>query len=212
MLTVYCIRHGKTEWNVENRMQGHLDSDLTAKGKNDADSLAFRLQDTHFDQIISSPSGRTVETAKRVRGSRSLEVKKDPRLREIYLGEWQGKTFEEIKEIDADLFDDYWNRPALYRSKTGENFQDVKNRVAEFLEDAEMRYTGQTILIVTHSVVIKTLLMICKNNPIEEIWAPPFIEGTSLTILQIKNGTKKLLLEGDLSHQTSKDRKAEASV
>ncbi|MGE6720726.1 GerAB/ArcD/ProY family transporter [Peribacillus frigoritolerans] len=55
-------------------------------------------------------------------------------------------------------------------------------------------------LVVTHSVILKSLIMYMKGKSIKDLWAPPFIHDTSLTILEIKNGMHHLLSEGDVTH------------
>ncbi|WP_409975391.1 histidine phosphatase family protein [Bacillus sp. Bva_UNVM-123] len=74
MYHLYVIRHGETEWNTEKRFQGRLDSDLTDKGKTDAKELSERLKEIEFERIISSPSKRTMETAKFVKGEKTTNV------------------------------------------------------------------------------------------------------------------------------------------
>ncbi|WP_066301731.1 histidine phosphatase family protein [Bacillus sp. FJAT-29937] len=200
MLNLFVIRHGETEWNTQKRMQGRLDSDLTEKGKKDARSLGERLKDTKFVRIISSPSNRTLETAKQVVVERAAAVETDERLMEIHLGDWQGKVEADIEKEYPDLFHAYWNLPALYESVGGESFSDVKERLLEFLLELEKATPSGNVLIVTHGVVIKALYLLCRNAPIEEIWNPPFIHGTSLTKIKMRDGKMELILEGCIAH------------
>lgn len=74
MVTLYITRHGETEWNCEERMQGWLDSNLTEKGENNARLLGQRLENTNFAAIFSSPSGRTKATANLIRGDRNSYI------------------------------------------------------------------------------------------------------------------------------------------
>ncbi|MEH7123269.1 histidine phosphatase family protein [Bacillus sp. JJ1773] len=200
MLNLFVIRHGETEWNTQKRMQGRLDSDLTEKGKKDARSLGERLKDTDFVRIISSPSNRTLETAKLVVGERAVAIETDERLMEIHLGDWQGKVEEDIEKEYPDHFHAYWNLPALYESVGGESFSDVKERILEFLLELENATPSGNVLVVTHGVVIKALYLLCRNAPIEEIWNPPFIHGTSLTTIKMQDGKMELILEGCTAH------------
>ncbi|WP_210366680.1 histidine phosphatase family protein [Bacillus sp. REN3] len=201
MLHLYVVRHGQTEWNVEKRSQGRLDSSLTEKGINDAVLLGEWLDDTEFSQIISSPSLRTMETAKLIKGGRQIPLSTDERLMEIHLGPWQGMTESEIKEKFPEEFDLYWNQPDAYVTKLGETFADVKNRLALFLDDLEKNIPDGNVLIVTHGVVIKTLYLLCRGASIREIWNPPYIDGTSLTIVEISEDQRKLVAEASLEHR-----------
>ncbi|MEH7344474.1 histidine phosphatase family protein [Bacillus sp. JJ1532] len=200
MLNLFVIRHGETEWNTQKRMQGRLDSDLTEKGKKDARSLGDRLRETDFVRIISSPSNRTLETAKLVVGERAVAIETDERLMEIHLGDWQGKVEADIEKEYPTHFHAYWNLPALYESVGGESFSDVKERILEFLLELEKATPSGNVLVVTHGVVIKALYLLCRNAPIEEIWNPPFIHGTSLTTIKMQDGKMELILEGCTAH------------
>lgn len=202
-MKLYVVRHGETEWNTEKRLQGHLDSSLTENGVNHTLLLAEIMANTSFESVISSPSPRAVHTAKLLIGKRPLALKTDGRLKEINLGNWQGMTHEEIKAADPYRYDCYFHHPDLYKQDKmgGENFSDVKTRLEEFLGNLEETYQAGNVLIVTHGVVIKVLQMICKNKSVGDIWEPPIIEGTSLTIVKVEKGKRKIIIEGDISHK-----------
>lgn len=200
MLQLYFIRHGETEWNVEQRLQGRLNSNLTENGVRDALLLGNRFKDTSFDAVYVSPSKRTVDTAKLVLGERTVPFKTDERLMEIDLGDWEGRTIDEIKAMDPERYHLYQNHPSQFVG-TGECFADVRSRLEAVLNELENVYESGKLLIVTHGVVIKVLQAICKNNSLDLVWEPPFIEGTSLTMVKIEAGKRELLLEGDISHK-----------
>ena len=200
MYQLYVIRHGETEWNTEKRLQGRLDSNLTAKGEKDAKLLGDRLKEVEFQKIISSPSNRTMKTARLVSGERKVPIETDERLMEIDLGEWQGLKEEEIKKRDPERFEAFWHNPALYESIDGESFSDVKERFSEFLLDLDKTKPTGNVLVVTHGVVIKALYLLCRNEPVEQLWDPPFIHGTSLTIIAVENGELKLHTEACTKH------------
>ncbi|WLR57273.1 histidine phosphatase family protein [Mesobacillus subterraneus] len=200
MLHLYVIRHGETKWNKEKRSQGRLDSALTHKGIEDARSLGERLKDIEFRQMISSPSSRTLETARLVKNDEQIPLKTDDRLMEIDLGPWQGKTEAEVKELYPEAYDAYWNEPEAYAGEGGETFLKVQSRLMEFLDDLERQGENGNVLIVTHGVVIKTLYLLCRDASINQLWDPPFIYGTSLTILTLRNGKRELQLEACISH------------
>lgn len=200
MLTLYLTRHGETEWNVEKRMQGWLDSPLTEKGKEDARRLGKRLEAVDLTAIYTSTSGRALETAKIVRGERLVPICEEERLREIFLGDWEGKTHEQIKQLDAISFDQFWNAPHLYAPKRGERFIDVQTRAFSAVVDIVNRHRAGHVLIVTHGVALKTIVARLKQTPLSALWAPPFMHGTSLTTVFVQDGHWKLLSEADVSH------------
>lgn len=200
MLTLYLTRHGETEWNVEKRMQGWLDSPLTEKGKEDARRLGKRLEAVDLTAIYTSTSGRALETAKIVRGERLVPIYEDERLREISLGDWEGKTHEQIKRLNAISFDQFWNAPHLYAPTRGERFIDVQTRAFSAITDIVNRHRSGHVLIVTHGVALKTIVARLKQTPLSSLWEPPFMHGTSLTTVFVRDGRWELLSEADVSH------------
>lgn len=200
MVTLYITRHGETEWNTEKRMQGWQNSNLTENGVQKAKLLGEKLKDTHFDAIYSSPSGRTKETASLIRGERKIPLFYDELLKEIHMGAWEGKQISSIKELYPKEHEAFWNMPHLYQQAGAETFKDVQNRASAFLAKMEEQHQTGDILIVTHTVVIKCLLSIFKNLPIERLWDPPYIHDTCLTIVEWTPNGANIVLEADMSH------------
>ncbi|WP_019156425.1 histidine phosphatase family protein [Robertmurraya massiliosenegalensis] len=200
MLQLFFTRHGETRWNVENRLQGRLNSDLTENGIRDAKLLGKRLSTIDFDVVYASPSKRTVETAKLIMEDRMVPLKTDERLMEIHLGSWEGRTTLEIQQSEPELFHFYQEKPTLFKG-TGESFENVKRRIESVLMDLELKHPTGHILIVTHGVVIKVLQTILKERSLDRVWEPPYIEGTSLSIVKLVEGKRSLVLEGDITHK-----------
>jgi len=202
MVTIYLTRHGETEWNIENRLQGWKDSALTEKGINNARRLGSRLRETEIQKIYTSPSLRAVHTAEYIRSEREVPIVKEPNLKEINLGEWEGKTKAEIEPYFKKEFSDFWNAPESYdhRPHKGEGLNEFKQRVEEVLMRIVAENTHGNILIVTHAVAIKAILSLTLGIPTEKMWDPPFIHGTSLTICEWNGEEFDVKLLGDISH------------
>ncbi|WP_045524619.1 histidine phosphatase family protein [Neobacillus niacini] len=201
MITLYITRHGETEWNREKRMQGWLDSNLTENGIKNAVSLGERLKDIELTAIFSSPSGRTKATTNFIRGERNIPVIYDEDLKEIKLGEWEGKTHSSIKEMYEDEFESYWNTPNQFTTVGGETFEETRERAVRVLNRIKREYKSGNILIVTHSVLIKCMYSFFKNASIETLWEPPFIHDTSLTIVEMNENGYEIVVAGDISHR-----------
>ncbi len=202
MLNLYITRHGETIWNTEKRLQGWKDSALTENGIENAKLLGERLKDTEFDIIYASPSTRARMTAELIKGDRELIIREEENLREINLGEWEGRTHNDLQEAYPDEYHAFWNTPHLYKTKSGEDFYQLQERVKKMLNRIMEEHEDGNVLLVTHSVFIKALLAHCKNASIEHLWAPPYIHDTSLTIIECDQGNLTIKLEGDISHRT----------
>jgi len=200
-MRVYLTRHGETEWNTEKRMQGWLDSDLTENGIKAAKALGERLKDISFSTIYASPSGRTLQTAKLITESnKQKEIKTDERLREIHLGNWQGKTQEEIKKMEREHFEAYFHFPHLYNRNDGETFADVQKRAISFWNELIEKHHSGNVLVVSHGMWLKSLLNYLKKEPIQHLWDGPFHHGTSLSIVKVNNHQIEIETEACTKH------------
>lgn len=200
MLKLYITRHGETEWNTQGRMQGWKNSDLTEKGKSNAIALGKSLRDVEFKRVYCSPLDRTRKTAELILGGKDVEIIYVDDLREIHLGEFEGKTQAEIKEIYPEFQSHFWENPHEYKARSGEDFYQVRERVVKALEKIISENSEGNVLIVTHGVVLKTIHSYFKNLSMERLWDPPFIYDTSLTIVEVEDGVSRIVVEGDISH------------
>ncbi|WP_085507207.1 histidine phosphatase family protein [Thalassobacillus devorans] len=201
MLRLYITRHGETEWNVQKRMQGWANSELTDNGVENARILGENLKSTAFDAVYSSPSKRTRKTTELILGGRELPVTYEDKLKEIHVGDWEGQTKEFIEENYGDAYHYFFNKPHLYESFNGESFFELRERVEEFLEQLKRTHSSGNILVVTHSVFIKSLLAVVKGLPVEKLWGPPYIQDTSLSIVEMDGEAYHVIVEGDVSHK-----------
>jgi len=200
VLRLYITRHGETEWNIERRMQGWKDSSLTPKGVENAIALGNRLKDVDFNCIYSSSSRRTIHTAELIRGNRDIHIIPNDNLREINLGEWEGKTAEEVETIDKQGRKAFWETPHLYVPKSGESYFQVRDRIETVINKIIEEHKDGNVLIVTHAVIVKTMMSLFKGYPVEKLWEPPIIHGTSLCIAEVDKNKINVILEGDMSH------------
>lgn len=199
-LKLYIIRHGETEWNIQKRLQGWNNSDLTQKGITDAMNLAERLKDIDFTHIFSSDQKRAVETAKILRKDRDLAIVEMDGLKEIGFGKWEGMGKEDLMRRYKDEFDIFLNKPHLYKPTLGgESYQDIFKRVGSSLEEI-IKTRGRDILIVSHGVTIKILTAVIKDISIEDIYTIGINKGTALNICQVKEDKIEFIVEGDISH------------
>ena len=144
-------RHGQTEWNLDGRLQGQTDVPLDEIGRAQAQSAARLLAALEPDVIISSDLSRAEDTASALARLVKLEVELDERLRETYVGTWQGLTDEEIK---AKFPDEYaaWRKDHYHQRRGGGELEaEVADRAVAAIERALARVPARgTIVVVTH--------------------------------------------------------------
>lgn len=198
MTRIYITRHGQTHWNLEGRMQGGKDSPLTELGKQQAKSLGARLADVPFGKVVTSSSGRAVETARLIRGDLEWEIHEVDEWQEIDLGGWEGLKKDELEEMDAVNFRKFWEEPNTYVPNQGESFQDVIQRASSEIE--KVTKTKSPVLVVTHAIVLKALLAYFHNKELKDFWTGQFMHQTSLTVVEKKNDKWNVVVEADTTH------------
>lgn len=121
-------------------------------------------------------------------------------LKEMGFGIWEGMENSKLKELYSEQYNNFWERPHLYKPhENGESFEELLLRVKTAWNEI-LKAGGNNILIVTHAVVLKTLYMILKNLDLKDLWNPPFMKDTSLTIVEVIGNKVKIILEADTSH------------
>ncbi|WP_195428979.1 histidine phosphatase family protein [Clostridium sp. D46t1_190503_E9] len=201
MTKLYLTRHGETEWNEKGIMQGWGDSPLTELGIKQAEWLRDRMKDTHIDVIYASPIGRAYNTAKIVKGDRNIPLKANDGLKEIRIGGWEGLNQEEMKSLSEENYYNFWNVPSKYiPTGDGENFYEVKKRAFKAINEILEKEKGKNILIVTHTITLKSYLCELEKRDIDTLWDPPFIKQTSLTEINFTEDGYEMPLVACMKH------------
>ncbi|WAL63175.1 histidine phosphatase family protein [Amycolatopsis cynarae] len=152
MGTLLLVRHGESEWNLAGRVQGQSPAagGLTERGRAQAARTAARLAREHPDAgaVFTSDLPRARETAEIIAGTLGLPLAEDPLLREQYLGELEGRAFDEPEDGGTvrDLIERLWRRPDE-RPPGGESITGLYLRVHGVLADYVVRRPGKLILI-----------------------------------------------------------------
>lgn len=173
MIKLWLIRHGQTDWNKEGRYQGQLDIPLNTEGLLQAEEAAGRIAASgeQFSAIYSSDLLRARQTAETLARRLSLQVHFDPRLREIHLGQWQGRLHAEVrKERDAALADmtdsTQVTDPNVPHAPGGESVAQVAERACQAIESIAYRHSQGSVIVVAHGVVIAALLCAARGVPL----------------------------------------------
>jgi alpha-ribazole phosphatase/probable phosphoglycerate mutase len=159
-MKLLLIRHGQTDWNIARRFQGHSNVPLNEFGRKQAAALAERLSPQQVDALYSSDLERAFETAKMIvhLSGRKPDLHSDLRLREINFGDWEGLSYNEIKEKYPEALlarenDVYKNAPP-----NGETLEQLTVRVQSMLDELYLKHKDQTVIVVAHGGVLQILL------------------------------------------------------
>ena len=196
---LYLVRHGETEWNREDKMQGVKDSPLTDKGVEHARLLGSRLKGLTggIDKIYSSDLGSAFDTAVLIGGYLSLSVNRDERLRERNMGIFEGYSWDYVRENFPQEFKKTVSDDNSYRIPEGESKNEYIEKVRSFLDFASREHEGDRVLAVTHRGFINFALRIILSVPFHERMGI-IVQNTSLAGFTLHKGRWMLERFGDL--------------
>jgi probable phosphoglycerate mutase len=151
--TILLARHGETDWNRENRFQGHADPPLNSTGRSQAAELSAALAAEELAAVYSSPLRRAFETAEVVAAAHGLQPVAVAGLREVHVGSWQGLTRAELETRYPEQF----ARWLAYEQgwDDGESYDQLSRRVIPALLELAAAHEGERILAVTHGGPIR---------------------------------------------------------
>lgn len=154
---VLVIRHGETDWNVGNRIQGQLDIGLNAQGRWQAARLAEALADEPLDAIYASDLQRAWHTAEALAAVGQPLPQAEPGLRERHFGVFQGLAWDEIAQQHPEAHRRWKARDPAFGPQDGETLSGFYARVVGVAERLLARHPGQTVALVAHGGVLDCL-------------------------------------------------------
>lgn len=158
-MRLLLIRHGETDWNSEQRIQGRTDVPLNARGMEQAEKLAARLaSEERMDVIYTSPLIRAGVTAERIASRLGLAPIQDDRLAEQEFGAFEGLCLTEIGERYPEFLKKWRTDKLLPPIPGAETISEFQERVQEFMQEIQGRHPGAPIGIVTHGGTLRILL------------------------------------------------------
>ncbi|OIO36283.1 MAG: hypothetical protein AUJ72_05960, partial [Candidatus Omnitrophica bacterium CG1_02_46_14] len=200
MTRFLIVRHAESALNEQNRIQGHRDSSLTAKGLDQARCLAKKLKSIHVDKVYSSDLGRAYSTTLEIVRHTKLLIVRDPKLREIYLGDWEGMTPEEVDYLYDKGYQKWLKKPSSIRIPKAETLKTFKKRVTTRMKAIARANRGKNVLVVTHGGVITALLADWLKADFDHLLIHLQIDNTSLTMVDETETRTRLRFINDTSH------------
>lgn len=195
-----AIRHGETAWNVDARIQGHIDIPLNDHGRRQAQWLARALAEgDRPDVLYSSDLARARETAEAIAQACELPLRLEPTLRERCFGVFEGHTVEEVRQRDPALADRWRRREPGFVPPGGESLESFHERCVSTVLALAQAHPGCTVAFVAHGGVLDCLYRAATGVALEALrtWS---IENASVNRLLCSEGRLTLTGWGDVSH------------
>lgn len=180
---LYLIRHGETDYNQQQRLCGWSDPPLNGAGRKQAEAIACSLKSVEFHRIYVSGLRRAIETAEIIRGNKAIEVIHDSNLRELNFGGFEGETMKNIEIVHPDLFQSLRLDSIHFKFPQGESMEEMHLRVSKAIEDIVKQHPDETVLIVAHAGVIRSIVAHLITGDIHKHWSFK-IDHCSITVVE----------------------------
>lgn len=194
MTKLIIVRHGQTNFNKEKKLMGHTDFGLNEIGRTQAEAVAKKLSVETIHAIYSSPLKRALETAHAINKYHKKKVIIENNLREINLGNAEGKTREEIEKIVPGFnFSNDNHRKKFNIELFSETVEMLhKNFIPKLMELS----SHHSVVLVSHGLKIRSLFSALKMPIANDLKIP----NTAITIVELEKNNTKILLHNDASH------------
>lgn len=167
MTEIYICRHGQTQWNRQQILQGQLDSEITAQGRQQAVKLANLAQRWNINRLASSPLGRARQTASTVAQHLNINCTVVEQAQERGFGEWEGQPVNQL-----DQYQELLKNPLRWEYKTtvanGESGEQIRTRFTQGLEYLQQQFSGQRVLLISHGHIMEAVARQWQNTGILE--------------------------------------------
>ncbi|HHW06635.1 MAG TPA: histidine phosphatase family protein [Clostridia bacterium] len=187
-MRMILVRHGQTEWNKAGKFQGHSDIPMDETGREQVQAAAAYLAQEPLEAVYASDLSRAKETAAVIAAYHGLEPILDVRLRELYMGRWEGLDFNTVYRHFRQEYDAWFGKRDGV-TPGGEGVKDVEARVLDFIFEVAPKHRG-TVVAATHGGVIRAVLAWAVDE--RYLWEEP-IDHASLTIIKVEG--KQLIPE-----------------
>ena len=164
-----AVRHGETAWNVDTRIQGHIDIGLNATGLWQAQRAGAALADEPIGVVYASDLSRAWQTAQAIAEPHGLAVQPEPRLRERAFGNMEGMSFAEIEATLPVQAKRWRERDPEFEPEGGESLLTFRDRVTGVAAELAARHPGELVVLVAHGGVMDVLYRAATR---QELQAP----------------------------------------
>ncbi|MCL2311815.1 MAG: histidine phosphatase family protein [Firmicutes bacterium] len=196
------VRHGECIGNIEGRLSGHTDFDLTPNGFAQAELLASRLLPENINIIYSSPLKRAVTTANIIAQICKIDsIILDNDLIEINYGVCDGMSWIDIDKIYPNVRKD-WKETYHYpiNIPKQESFENCQKRMIRVIETILSNNFGKTICIISHGLVLGSFQCYLHNVPFEHLYKLKLYNNTAFSIINYKNKKYDIIIEAEDNH------------
>jgi probable phosphoglycerate mutase len=200
--TTLLLRHGETAHTRDKRFSGSggADPSLSADGLAQAMAAATALAARgDVDAVVTSPLARARETAEAVASATGAQLRVEPGFAECAFGAWEGLTFAEVEQRWPDELAAWLASPAV-APPGGESFDAVERRVRRGRDQLLARFSGRTVVVVSHVTPVKTLVKLALEAPPRSLYRMELAPASLTSVLWFGDGNASLRSFNDVAH------------
>ena len=159
IMNIYLVRHGETDWNSLRKYQGRIDIELNDKGIGEAHLAGKKLESYGIDCIYSSTLKRAMKTAEIINSYVNAgEIITTEEIIELNLGQWEGKTWDEIQEEYKEFLKTWMTNRVKVKIPGGESYGDAEIRGINFLRNLVNSCSCENVVVISHGALIAAVL------------------------------------------------------
>ena len=162
---IYIVRHAETVGNIEKRLTGWQDYEITKKGQELVEKLTKKFENIKIDAIYSSSSKRAIATVENIAKQKQLEIVQDDRLKEMYFGIYDGWKWEDVDRVNPKIHKLHVENNEIMQIPEQETTIEVTNRMYDAIEEIAKKNIGKSVLIASHGVSIEAFLRKVTKEP-----------------------------------------------
>jgi alpha-ribazole phosphatase len=164
------VRHGHTRATERGLLYTDPDAELTDKGIEQARAIARYISRLSPQLLLCSKAKRVIDTANVIAPALSMEPQIYDGLSEWHVGDWEGRSYLDIKHNDPEIYKAWSADPIRNRPPNGESIEDVCDRVDGHVRSLIDRHSGSTVALVTHAGIIRSILIRALGMPVDNFW------------------------------------------
>lgn len=201
MVRFIIVRHGCSVTNSSSRFAGQRDVSLDEVGAKQAKVVSkYLLENFCFDKIYSSDLSRAINTIAPVAEALGMDIEQVVGLRELNVGEWEGKTASEVEKLYPESFAIYKSNVGRFCPEGGGSYAELVERSKSVLDSLALENEGKTVLVATHGTFIRCLYCAISGAGLDDIKNIPHVANASISILDYVDGEGKFVEYGSSSH------------
>ncbi len=160
---LFIVRHTETIGNIEKRLTGRKDYEITENGQILIQKLTKELENIKFDKIYSSTSGRAIKTIEQIANKQKLKIEESDELCEMYFGIYDGWKWEDVNKIQPEIKQTQNEINEIVGIPKQENMEETANRIYDYILRILKDNEGKTILVSSHGIAIEAFLRKIEN-------------------------------------------------